>query len=84
MAAIPVIAEVSVFYRPESAQADEDIFAMVVWMDIAKCEMWAAAVVNNAATFRPDYCVGHLMKIAAVLPTSPAAGVCALTASPVP
>ena len=66
MAAIPVIADTSVFYRPVVAQTDKDVFAMIVWINISESEVRAAVVVNEVAISRPDYSVVYPTRVASM------------------
>ena len=54
MAAVPVVAGISVTARPVTAQADEHILAMIVRIDISERKPWPAIVVHREAKSRPD------------------------------
>lgn len=54
MTTIPIIAGVSVTEGPVPAKADEQVFALVVRIDIAEREPWPAAVVHCETKSRPD------------------------------
>jgi hypothetical protein len=54
MAAIPVVASISVTVRPVAAQANEHVLAMIIRIHITECEPWPAAVMHREAKTRPD------------------------------
>lgn len=54
MTSVPIIACVSVTEGPVSAEADKQVLALVVRIDIAEREPWPAAVVHCETKSRPD------------------------------
>jgi hypothetical protein len=46
MITIPVVADIPVTYRPVTAQADKEIFAVVVRIYIPKCEPWSSTIAH--------------------------------------
>jgi len=54
MAAVPVVAGISVTERPVTAQADEHVLAMIIRIHITEREPWPAAVMHRKTIPRPD------------------------------
>jgi len=57
MAPVPVIAGVSVLYRPVSAQADKDVLAVIIRVAVLKREVPPQAVEYGKPVPGPDYSV---------------------------
>jgi hypothetical protein len=57
--AIPVVAHASIFYRPVSADADEDIFAVIIRIDIPECPARTPVVAHKVVIARPYYPVAY-------------------------
>jgi hypothetical protein len=59
MAAIPVIADACIFYRPVPTQTDKDIFAVIIRIDISERPAWSPIIVHREVVFRPDGSVAY-------------------------
>ena len=59
VAAIPVVAGVSVSHWPISTKTNKDVFAVIVRIKVPKCEAMSPVVVNYETTPRPDYSVAY-------------------------
>jgi len=59
MTAVPIVASVSVLYRPVAAQADENVLAKVVRINIPQRPGGAPVIADSEVESRPDYPVAY-------------------------
>jgi hypothetical protein len=66
MIAIPVVADMSVAYRPVAAQTDEEVFAMIVRVTVPKCEPRASTIVYPETIAGPDCSAAYPVMVVSV------------------
>ncbi len=66
MPAVPVVSPICVSGGPVSAQADEDVFSMIVGINISKCQARPPAIAYKKAMSRPNYPVDESAVVVAI------------------